>query len=66
MNKTQKVEHISSKYYRAGSTYLSEEAIKEIKDLSGKGPNVVYAMAKKYHILERLLSDFKIYSQVFN
>ncbi|RHZ71982.1 hypothetical protein Glove_248g61 [Diversispora epigaea] len=43
------MKRISNEYYRAGSTYLSEEAIKEIKSFSGKGPNIIYAMAKKYY-----------------
>ncbi|RHZ76343.1 hypothetical protein Glove_198g89 [Diversispora epigaea] len=44
------MKHISSEYYRAGSTYLSKEAINEIKSFTGKGPNIIYTMARKYQI----------------
>ncbi|RHZ82680.1 hypothetical protein Glove_105g16 [Diversispora epigaea] len=44
------MKHISSEYYRAGSTYLSKEAINEIKSFTGKGSNIIYAMARKYQI----------------
>ncbi|CAG8688914.1 5492_t:CDS:1, partial [Ambispora gerdemannii] len=42
----------------ARSTYLSEEAIKEIKDLSGKDPNIIHAMAKKYHISPSRVKEY--------
>ncbi|CAG8757815.1 4398_t:CDS:1, partial [Dentiscutata erythropus] len=46
------------KYYRARSTYLSKEAIKEIKNSAGKGPNIIYTMAKKYYISPSRVKEY--------
>ena len=41
---------VHKEYYSANATYLSDEAIKEIKESPGKMPDAVNAMAKKYRI----------------
>src|ERR1044072_1721752 len=37
-------------YYKAGSTILTPEGIKEIKESRGKIPNAAKKMSEKYHI----------------
>jgi len=41
---------LHKKYYSINATYLSNEAIKEIKESPGKVTDAVNTMAKKYHI----------------
>nr|CAG8563187.1 14965_t:CDS:2 [Entrophospora candida] len=41
---------IHKEYYSANATYLSDEAIKEIKRLLGKVSDAINTMAKKYRI----------------
>jgi len=44
------MDHITKKYYRAGATYLSPEAIEDIRQARGSIPNASKVMAKKYKI----------------
>src|SRR2546423_15514521 len=41
---------ILKEYYSANARYLSDEAIRDIKDLYSTIPNSINVMAKKYHI----------------
>nr|CAG8568390.1 3409_t:CDS:2 [Entrophospora candida] len=45
---------IHKEYYSANATYLSDEAIKEIKRLLGKVSDAINTMAKKYRISHTL------------
>lgn len=42
--------YIHKEYYSANATYLSNEAIKEIKGSLGKVTDAINTMAKKYRI----------------
>ena|ERR687884_15473 len=49
--------YLREKYYKAGSTILSPEAIKEIKESKGKISNAAKKMSEKYHISRKRIYD---------
>jgi len=49
---------IHKKYYSANATFLSDEAIREIKGSIGVVPDAINTMAKKYHISHSRVVDY--------
>ncbi|CAG8668763.1 20901_t:CDS:2 [Gigaspora rosea] len=49
---------IHKKYYSANATFLSDEAIQEIKGSIGIIPDAINTIAKKYHISHSRVIDY--------